>query len=892
MSDAPDHLPPPAKGSDAHPLDALTGGAFSAPTPGERAARLREWLLTQPAESQLQDVHRELGARDKGAARIVRERLDEIRRTREQEGIATQWAERAQALLDAPTLRTQDATAWQRDAARAGAPLSREPLAGLRARLAERVKTIEDLQHRVQVQREAAVLLAQRIEVLSTKPLSDAGQAREALGSDVAHWQAQAQALCADACWASVEERYPPLLESSRTQLQQVWEAFSLALDAAQSAIADAQAPLPAVPAWADEIRVARGLPPENPVAPAPAAHALARTAETRERPRAADAAQRQQAAAAAIEPALKVLADAPAAARQGAIAKLRAALRQHGRWVDAALGQRIHEQLTAAGDALGWQPERADELRQQLLERAQSLLTPAEGRSAPTGRKLQDALRQLREQWKQMDQGMPPNQTLWKKFDDACNAAHQQVQAWLQQLHGDAARHKATRQALIEELRVWTAQQAQQGSQDWKSAMQSLRQFGNRWREGGHVAEKAFADLQSAWKEAFAAAQAPLRQAQQASVERRQALIAQARELAAADTLRMDAVRALQQRWQAEAQSVALDRRQDQKLWDAFRQPIDEAFARQGPASARGERHSAAHAQPASPHERAVLDAARALQAATTDGDASAIRAAMSALESALQHPPADSTAARAQVPSAETATSADATADAVADAATPAAAEAAPAAAAPAAPRPVVAVRGDDRPGAKKPAPRADTTAAARGPRRPQRGDERHAGAPRAAVRPRLGDAVFRAQRDAMDAAQHALRKLAAKAHGEALSQLVHAWASRDAQELPSLQELGPRVNAAARNAWAQALGQTATAGDAHEALLRLEIAADIPSPAQHQSARRMLQLQLLTRRNASDLQQSWSQDVATVLGSSHDEAQARRLQNVLKPLLRPAR
>ena len=49
---------------------------------------------------------------------------------------------------------------WQRDAAKAGAPLSREPLAALKLAVAERVRGIEDLQHRVQVQREAAVLLA------------------------------------------------------------------------------------------------------------------------------------------------------------------------------------------------------------------------------------------------------------------------------------------------------------------------------------------------------------------------------------------------------------------------------------------------------------------------------------------------------------------------------------------------------------------------------------------------------------------------------------------------------------------------------------------------------------------------------------------------------------
>jgi len=191
MSDAPEVTPAtaPTKTHEPHPLDALTGGAFSAATSGERAARIREWLSTQPAPEQLQEVFKELSARDKGAARAVRERLDEIRRAKAQEAIAAEWAEKAQALLAAPKLNIADALAWQRDAAKAGAPLSREPLATLKTQLAERIKVIEDLQHRVQVQREAAVLLAQRIEVLSTKPWRDAQAALEQLRADVARWQ-------------------------------------------------------------------------------------------------------------------------------------------------------------------------------------------------------------------------------------------------------------------------------------------------------------------------------------------------------------------------------------------------------------------------------------------------------------------------------------------------------------------------------------------------------------------------------------------------------------------------------------------------------------------------------------------------------------------------------
>ena len=69
---------------------------------------------------------------------------------------------------------------------------------------------------------------------------------------------------------------------------------------------------------------------------------------------------------------------------------------------------------------------------------------------------------------------------------------------------------------------------------------------------------------------------------------------------------LRIDAVKSLQQRWQAEAQTVPLDRKQEQKLWDAFRKPIDEAFNRK-----TQEREKAAAAM--SGRDRAVLEASRA---------------------------------------------------------------------------------------------------------------------------------------------------------------------------------------------------------------------------------------------------------------------------------------
>ncbi len=154
-----------------------------------------------------------------------------------------------------------------------------------------------------------------------------------------------------------------------------------------------------------------------------------------------------------------------------------------------------------------------------------------------------------------------------------------------------------------------------------------------------------------------------------------------------------------------------------------------------------------------------------------------------------------------------------------------------------------------------------------------------------------PRLGDAAFRAQREALEHAQATLRKLAAQAHGEALTHLLEAWEKRDASAIPSAQELGNRVSPATRNAWSQALGAAPQdKGDTAEALLRLEIAAEVPTPAEHLSARRMLQLQLLTRRNAPTPAQTWGEDAAKVLAGASDAQSARRLQNALKTLLRP--
>jgi predicted secreted protein len=1012
-------------------LDELTSGAFSASTSTERAQRLRAWIDSNPSMERMQEVFKEMSARDKGAAKTLREKIDELKKLRAQEALTQDWVSKAELILNADHLNLVDALAWVRDAAKAGAPLSKEPLAQLKSLMAEKIKRIEDLEHRSQVQREAAVLLAQRIEVLSTKPWQDALAQQQSLEKDVKQWFVERDQITADALWASVDPKHSPLMLNSGQQLQAVWDAFDAALLQTQKASLDASEAPPLVPAWAEQIKATRT------EASPQAAHA----------PRAKVDPEQKAKATEVVQGFLRVLegevSQGHGKASASAALDLKNALRENARFIDEKLEQHAQSVLAAANELEGWQRWRADQIRSELLAKAEGLfkrvpsktqgsarvtkVTRAEGKKkiiapevfpevlsqeasegAPSpehldshlasqpvdsvhdafanshgttepqeqvesathaenaeavepsenaetlvqeirtplpqemtwvpvvgGRKMQEILRDLREQWKQTDQGGLPNHALWKKFDQACNRAYKVVEVWQEKVKKEGAEHKAQRLALIEEVRAFAQTKAQ--GPEWKAIARQLHQYSERWRESGHVSERVFAELQPMWKEVMRLAHEPLEKVQAASIEKRQALIEEAKVLGAESNLRIDAVKNLQQRWQQESQSVLLDRKQEQKLWDLFREPIDAAFNRK---TQQREQNMAA----LSAHDEAVVRASKALEEAVRLEDAKLIKERMQTLDAALRgqsaaqsealkepvaQPAQDVTATasvhEAPVPSEATSDSPQfSTSDAVdsvphessSEAGLPAEGEhsaqvqsekiaASPTAKAPA--KPVVAVRGDDRPGqkpglAQSPVPSKDARALkggfARGPkdsapgkgRREFEGHSRPSRFEDAPRGPRLSDAAFRAQRQAVESAQQTLRKLSAMAHGESLMQLMSAWEHRDAQRVPALRDLSTKLSPADRQLMVQSL-ETApkSQNQAATSMLRLEMASEVPTPAQFLSDRRALQLQLLTRRNDPSPVQTWTKDVAQVLEAPFDAQVAQRLQNTLKVLLK---
>ncbi len=852
-------------------LDQLTGGIFGAVTSSERATRVRSWLDGNPTEDVMQAVYKELSTRDKGACRPLRERLDELRKAKLHDGLAHEWAGKARVLLAQTRMNMADGMAWQRDAAKAGAPLSKEPLATLKTQLAQRVVAIEDTQHQVAVQREAAGLFAQRLETLSTKPLAEVLPQRESLLRDATDWTAKSQALLLRPQWQDIDAKLPPQLQTAESQLTTIWGAFAAVLDAAEAALVDGDAPLPSIPVWADEIRAQRGV-----------ALPLVKS-EKLSKPK-IDPEQRK-AAQSVIAPILTKLEEELAAghgkASAGAANNLRQALKEHGAWIDGKLDLACHAALGAAGELEGWQRWRADQLRQNLVEQARALVA-----TSLHGRKQQDAIRTLRDQWKQADQGGIPNHGLWKHFDEACTHAHKVVELWLEEVKAKSAAVIAERTALLDKLKAWGAEQktaiaalVDDAKPDWKGMHRSLQQFATQWREAGHLSERDFESLQTAWKAAIKEAAELLDAAQKGTLTRRQALITQAKEMVDAvgkgAALRIDFVRGLQQQWQLEAQSVPLDRKTEQKLWDNFKATIDSAFAKKDEV-----RQSAQEVYFASlsVHDKAVLEASKALEAANATGEAGKIQAAMNALQAALRgqtaaesKPAEKSPTEKAPAPDTPDQASADVQETPVAPVPVKVA-------------KPVIAMRSDDRQSAKAPEPSKfgkKTNFGASESREPRE--------PRQARGPRLSDEAFHAQRAAIERAELVLRKLQAQVHGEVVTTIVSAWKNRAADLLPTASALGKSVSGSVRGQWAQAMTKAASdEASAGIALLRLEMATGVPTPADCLDARRALQLQLLTKRHDPAPSQTWGSDVAKVLESSYSEATAKRLQANLKALL----
>ena len=224
------------------------------------------------------------------------------------------------------------------------------------------------------------------------------------------------------------------------------------------------------------------------------------------------------------------------------------------------------------------WESFGQHNARVQLCERAQAI--PTRNLDAP---QLAREVQTLRKEWKALDEqhaGVP--KALWERFDGACEKAYAPAAKHFAEL---AARNKEARRRRKEFVAASGAHaQTLLGEpRDWRDIERWLRETDRTWREGdlGSVNPQAWKSLDAGLK----AALAPLRDAQSVARDEarasRQKLIEEAAALAsnASERDALPTIRTIQARWQEQAKTLPLRRRDETALWEQFRAACDAVF-------------------------------------------------------------------------------------------------------------------------------------------------------------------------------------------------------------------------------------------------------------------------------------------------------------------------
>ncbi len=239
---------------------------------------------------------------------------------------------------------------------------------------------------------------------------------------------------------------------------------------------------------------------------------------------------------------------------------------------------QRLGRLLHQLAELERWESFGQHAARIRLCERAEAIA--AQTLAAP---KLALEVQALRNEWKALDQqhaGVP--RTLWTRFDGACTKAYAPAAKHFAEV---TARNKEARRRREEFIAAAAAHASAplEGARDWREIERWLRDADRVWRQGelGSVTPDAWKKLDVR----FRAALAPLRDALSAACDQakagRQAMIEEARALAAKAMEREapSQVKAIQTRWQENAKAFPLGRRDERVLWEQFRAACDAVF-------------------------------------------------------------------------------------------------------------------------------------------------------------------------------------------------------------------------------------------------------------------------------------------------------------------------
>jgi hypothetical protein len=213
---------------------------------------------------------------------------------------------------------------------------------------------------------------------------------------------------------------------------------------------------------------------------------------------------------------------------------------------------------------------------REELIKAVETLATQSLAMS-----ELAKKVGSMRDRWKALDSlsGAAPK-SLWERFDAACTAAYAPAAAHFRHLADERHSNAARGQALVDEAQAEIAR-LRDGSAEWKHVAGTVQRLRLAWSHLGAIDRKEKKRLDGLFTDALNVLQGPLEEQRKAEMAEREAIIEEAAAIDPHDRHAIDAMRALQQRWQEHARALPLERKSEQALWQRFRAVCDDVFQR-----------------------------------------------------------------------------------------------------------------------------------------------------------------------------------------------------------------------------------------------------------------------------------------------------------------------
>jgi len=291
---------------------------------------------------------------------------------------------------------------------------------------------------------------------------------------------------------------------------------------------------------------------------------------------RPAIAPEARQEFAASLESLSHALVDGALHAAMDADKALRA-LEESGLQADRAQAAELARARAELRRLQGWARWGGSVSRDELLRAAESL--PAE--ELPVD-ELAKRVGSLRARWKSLDAASgAAGREAWERFDAACTRAYAPVAEHARRQAEERQRNREKAEGLLADAREQAARDTSRYTEaDWKALAQFRARLQAAWRTLGPIDRKERRQLDREFAAVLAALDAPLAGARAAGIRRREALIADTEAIDPTARGAVDQVKALQDRWQQEARSLPLERKDEQALWQRFRAACDAVFS------------------------------------------------------------------------------------------------------------------------------------------------------------------------------------------------------------------------------------------------------------------------------------------------------------------------